>query len=360
MKPFTATKVANARLNEGEYNEGATLLHSLPRALFIELTRGCNLTCPMCRTEKIPSAGLVMAAELFDAVAETLFPTAELVDLRGWGESLILPEIRERMATVTQYGARLRLVTNLSFRRDDILKALAANQADTEISLDTSDPTLLKFLRGGADHELILRNIRLLIEAYGHPNNLRVLVTVQRPAIASLPQLIQDVARAGIRRVIFFSVSASDDSELGLRGQDTQIDEAIQRCGAIAKDAGVTLTMGTKLGTSPDNPTGLPACLHPWAYCYIAYDGKVGFCDHLIGPSNAEYLIGDLTLAPFIAAWNSEGLQRIRAEHTSVRRASAPQFKHCAWCYKEKHVDFEYTFDSRQRQHMVFAPGSAT
>ena len=358
MNPYTAIKAANARLNEGEYNAGATFLQSLPRALFIELTRGCNLTCPMCRTEKIPSAKLAMPGKTFDELAETLFPAAELVDLRGWGESLILPDIRERMATVSQYGARLRIVTNLSFRRDDILKALATNQADTEISLDTSDPTLLKYLRGGANYQLILRNIRLLVEAYGHPNNLRVLVAVQRPAIASLPQLIQDVAGAGIRRVTFFSVSASDDSELSLCGQDIQLDEAIQRCGAVAKDTGVTLTLGTKLGSSPDNPSDLPACLHPWAYCYIAYDGKVGFCDHLIGPSNAEYLIGDLTLGPFSAAWNSDGLQRIRAEHTSLRRASAPQFKHCAWCYKEKHIDFEHTFDSRQRQHLVFAPGS--
>lgn len=357
MNDYAAVKAANAQLNRHEYDAGITLLRSRPRALFVELTRGCNLTCPMCRSDRLSVAKFSMSDATFRRIANELFPTAELVDLRGWGESLILPDVLERMAVVRSFGARMRIVTNLAFRRDDVLRALALHDADVDVSLDTTDEAMLRRLRGGADRETILRNLRFLLEAYGHPLRIRVLVAVQRPAIPTLPKLIEDLANLGVRRVTFFSVSAEPESELSLCHQESNLDAAVRECGRIAGEAKVALTLGTKLGSSPDNLAGIPACLHPWAYCYFAYDGQVSFCDHLIGPSNADYIVGNLTATTFEEVWNGAALQRIRAEHLGERKPTVQQFRHCSWCYKEKHVDFEFQFDERVRQHVVPAPG---
>jgi radical SAM protein with 4Fe4S-binding SPASM domain len=357
MNDYSAVKAANAELNRTEYDAGITYLRSRPRALFVELTRGCNLTCSMCRAERLSVAKFSMSETTFRRIAEELFPTAELVDLRGWGESLILPDVFERMAVVRSFGARMRIVTNLSFRRDEVLSALALHDADVDVSLDTSDEAMLRRLRGGAERETIFRNLRVLLDAYGHPRRIRVLVAVQRPAIPTLPKLIEDLAQLGICRVTFFSVSAEPDSELSLCHQESSLDAAVQECGRIAGEMGIALTLGTKLGSSPDNLVGIPACIHPWAYCYLTYDGQVSFCDHLIGPSNADYIVGNLTATAFEDVWNGAALQRIRSEHLGERKPTAHQFHHCSWCYREKYVDFEFQFDERMRQYVVPAPG---
>ena len=360
MNEYAALKALNARLNRAEYDAGATSLRSRPRALFVELTRGCNLSCLMCRPSRLPVASASMSDATFHRIADELFPTAELVDLRGWGESLILPDIIERMEVVRIFGARMRVVTNLAFRRDDVLRALARHDAEVDVSLDTTNEALLKRLRGGADRQTIFRNLRILLQEHGRVDRIRVLVAVQRPAIPTLPRLMQDIAEAGVRRVTFFSVSAPPESELSLGGQEADLDSAIRECGRIAGEAKVTLTLGTKLGGTPRNPLGMPACIHPWAYCYLTHDGRVSFCDHLIGPSNAAYLVGSLTTTPFEEIWNGAALQAIRAEHLAGRRPTARQFRHCAWCYEEKYVDFEFLFDERMRPYVVPAPGAET
>ena len=52
-----------------------------PRAIYLELTDRCNLTCPMCRTGKIKGDGLPL--RLFREIAEELFPHAVYVDLEA-------------------------------------------------------------------------------------------------------------------------------------------------------------------------------------------------------------------------------------------------------------------------------------
>ena len=44
----------------------------------------------MCRNPGEVPATLRMSDEMFARVEDELFPTADLIDLRGWGESLIL------------------------------------------------------------------------------------------------------------------------------------------------------------------------------------------------------------------------------------------------------------------------------
>ena len=89
-----------------------------------------------------------------------------------------------------------------------------------------------------------------------------------------------------------FSVTADDELlEMSLEPSRDLLDHSLARAAAIAKARGIKLIAGTKLGSLPDNATGFPTCIHPWAYCYVAYNGDISFCDHLIGPGNAEYVV---------------------------------------------------------------------
>jgi radical SAM protein with 4Fe4S-binding SPASM domain len=351
--PYADQKRANRALSIEEYANGCVELESRPRALFIELTQGCNLTCPMCRSELIPPSARRMSDALFDRIAETLLPTAELVDLRGWGESLILPEAMARIETVRLYGAAIRVVTNLSFRRDKVLDALVDADAIIDVSLDSASPNILEKVRRGAQLHLITDNIRYILDRFGHARNLTMLVTVQRATIATLPGLVDYAADLGVRQMRLFSVTADNDSEMSLEQSRDLLDHSLAGAAAIARARGIKLTAGTRLGSLPENATGFPVCIHPWAYCYVAYNGDVSFCDHLIGPGNAEYVVGNLQSSDFNSIWNGFGLRRIRSEHLGKRRADAAQFSHCAWCYKSKYIDFEQLFDANLQKHVV-------
>src|SRR5258706_1117426 len=254
----------NAEMSRAEYLSGVVSLNSLPRALFVELTQGCNLRCAMCRDDIIATTGRSMSDALFDAIADELFATAEMVDLRGWGESLILPNILSRIARVVASGARLRVVTNLSFRRFEVLDALVEADALIAVSLDTANQATLSLLRRGADLKLITSNIEYLVRRFGHGRNVEILTAVQRPALADLHQLIAHVASCGVQDVKMFSVMVEETSQLGLQGHAIAVDEALRRAVERAQEVGIRLIAGTQLGTLPDNRPNVPMCVHPW------------------------------------------------------------------------------------------------
>jgi radical SAM protein with 4Fe4S-binding SPASM domain len=347
VSAFADAKRRNSDLNRAEYLSGTVSLTSQPRALFIELTQGCNLRCPMCRDDIIGTAQRSMPDILFDAIADQLFPAAEMVDLRGWGESLILPNILSRIERVVAAGARLRIVTNLSFRRPQVLDALVDANAMIAVSLDSADQDTLSLLRRGSDLELITSNIKYLVRRFGHSRNVEILTAVQRPALADLPHLIDHAADCGVQDVKLFSVMVDEVSALGLEGHDVEVDEALRCSVERAQSLGLRLVAGTQMGSLPDNRPSFPMCVHPWAYAYVAYNGDVSFCDHLIGPGNEAYVLGNLHKSSFVEIWNGPAWRLIREEHLGARRAGADQFAHCAWCYKKKYVDFEQLFEPR-------------
>ncbi len=351
------TQAENRELNLKEYAEGAVTLRSRPRFILVELTQGCNLRCPMCRPNLLPARGRSMSDELFSRIAGELFGTAEMVDLRGWGESLILPDVARFIEEASRAGARVRFVTNLSFQRDDILDVLSDHRCDLAVSLDSADPHLLSEIRGGANLSRIAKNIDTLVAAYtakhGSADQIYLTVTVQRPALETLPDLIDFAADHGIHEVRLFAVTIEPHHTLSLVGAPREVDESITRASERAHQRGVKLFAGTRLGSMPEKPADEAACIHPWSYAFFAYDGRVGFCDHLIGPDGEKYLLGNLAQSSFEEIWNGSAWRKLRREHLSARNPHAPNFEECAWCYKNRHIDFEHLFDPEADQRRV-------
>jgi MoaA/NifB/PqqE/SkfB family radical SAM enzyme len=347
----------NRRLNLREYTDGKTELKSLPRYVLVELTQGCNLRCPMCRPDIISTKAASMTRECFDRIADELFPTAEMVDLRGWGESLVLPDVEQFIRSTAKYGAAIRFVTNLSFQRDDVLDCLAEFGCHVAVSFDTADPGLFGHLRRGANLAQVARNIEYLVDRYRKRSLPADLVyftcTVQRPALEHLPGIIDFAASRGVREVRLFEVTAKTESELSLANITEEVDLALHRSAARARETGVRVFMGTRLGSMPENPVGEPACIHPWAYAAITFDGHVGFCDHLIGPDGSPFLLGRLGTNSFEEIWNGPEWQELRREHLTTRRILANKFHECDWCYRNRYVDFEHLFDPRAEPRRV-------
>ncbi|WP_159013572.1 radical SAM protein [Acidisoma sp. S159] len=345
---MTQARNENASINLDEYRRRAQELKSLPRFVVVELTQGCNLRCPMCRSEVIPVANRRMSLELFSQVADELFSTAELIDLRGWGESLVLPEIQERVAVAAKSGAEIRFVTNLSFRRPDAIALLARHHAHVGISADTADPFLFRQLRINGRLDLVEANLNALGQLYkadwGTTERLSLICTVQRPALLGLENLVDLAAKADIRRIQLSAVSAPPGSLLSIIGYEAEVDEALGRVARRAEMLGIDILCGTRLGSHPANPPNIPSCLHPWAYAHVAYDGSVGFCDHLIGPELEQNSMGVIDERGFRRVWNGPLWQALRREHTRGGSGIAEIRASCAWCYKNRAVEFEDRF----------------
>lgn len=346
------TQAASARdrnrlLSRFEFETGATMLQSQPRALFIELTRHCNLSCLMCRGPGLIPSTQRMSEKLFSTIEAELFPTADMIDLRGWGESLILPEFPDRARRAARYGATLRVLSNLSFHRDEVLDLVADMGFHLGISIDSADPQLLAQLRGGACLDLIERNLYRLSASYertGISDRLSFYVTCQRPALPGLERLVELAARTGIRDVRLAPVGTRNQL-LSIASATSEVEAALTRILEAADRTGVRVSFTASLVDDLLPNQDAAACLHPWTWCYVAYHGLVGFCDHLIAVD--RYTFGNLTEQPFRDIWNCPEWRALRREHLDQRRQSAPHFHECAWCYKNRHVDCEDLVESR-------------
>lgn len=357
MESNGQTRNVNSLLNLKEFYERKLQISSRPQFLVVELTQDCNLHCQMCREEGSIKHGRKMPITLFKRIAQELFPFAKMVDLRGWGESLILPNIIELIELTASYSVKIRFVSNLTFHRPEVIKALAKHGCYIAVSIDTVDPILFRVLRGGARLEQVTSNLHFLVEQYrmqmGSADRIHLTTTIQAPAVKGLVNLIELAAQCQISEVRLFPVTVKRGSPLQIDDKPAEVDLALIAAAIRARDLGVRLIAGTRLGSMPENRPDIPPCIHPWAYSYISYNGGVSFCDHLIGKVGEPYQIGNLMNIPFDEIWNGDAWQSIRREHIIRRSSDVSLFQECAWCYKNRYIDFEHYFDPKTEKRIV-------
>jgi hypothetical protein len=297
-----------------------------------------------------------MPLALFDRIADTVFETAQMVDLRGWGESLLLPHIDYCISRAAKAGAEVRFVTNLAMRAPPV-ELLASFGCRVAVSIDTVEPGLYGVLRRGGRFERMRNNLAALVAAYRAQDapldRIVINTTVTAPGIAGVAELVAFAAGMGISEVRLSEVFAPPDSPLSLVGRNAEIDVALRAAAARAKALSVRLVAASRLGSMPLKEEGAAACLHPWSYVLFAHDGGVGFCDHLNGPDGEEYILASLYDLPFEEIWNGPAWRELRREHLGARQKSAANFTECAWCYKHRFVDFETAFLPEAAQTLV-------
>lgn len=353
---YAELKRDNAELNQKEIRAGRVELKSLPRYIMVELTQGCNLRCPMCRPASISYREREMDRSIFWHATELLFPTAEIVDVRGWGESLLAPDIDDILTAVEQYGARCRIVTNLSLKRRRAMDRLVEMDAMIDVSLDAATQKVLDLSRTGAKFPIIDQNLRRISEQLLNRDSidsLRIVATVQGCTVDSLVGLVEYAADVRVRNVVLNEVTLSKDDPNSLTGLDHEVDAAVHAASVRAGELGVELFAGTKLGTCVGLKKSVPFCVHPWAYATIGYDGSVGYCDHLIGPMMKHSGMGVLTDRGFDGIWNGSEWLELRRWHADGHKADVPAYHACFECYRHRNVDFEDIFEPRVERYRL-------
>lgn len=342
---------ANSILNAEEFRKRKIVLRSKPRYVMVELTQGCNLSCKMCRPSQISISSRQMSKQLFDNIAAQLFQTAEIVDLRGWGESLLLPDISDFVNRVADSGADIRFVTNLSFRRPEVIALLIDHHAYVSVSVDTADEVLLRYLRGGARLNMIKSNLKKLVAGYirrwGSTGRLSICCTVQRPALATLCGVVELAAEVGISHIRLFGANVQSNSELSIDGHEKDVSKALKKVAETASELSIAVSAGTRLDKRMPLPLSPSRCLRYWSTATFSYDGMLGYCDHLIDPSTDQMRLGSVRGQGFDELWNGKRFQLLRTGKFKIS-------DECKWCETNRYIDFEDCYESELSRQRIW------
>jgi MoaA/NifB/PqqE/SkfB family radical SAM enzyme len=329
-----------------------------PKAIYIELTDRCNLTCAMCRCAAVK--GEVLPLEVFREVAEQLLPHAVFVDLRGWGESTLLHNFDSYLDIAQEYEVSIKLISNGTTNRPGLWERLGREGVLVGFSIDANEPELFSQLRGGADLGRILVNISTFIDAcrsakLDPKEQGYFCITASLHNLAALPGIVRMGLDLGLNRFKLEPLWAPE-GDLGLlhRAPDRVID-AVDELRVLAAETGAVIEYSASLLEQLTVRTAAQkVCIHPWDYCYIDSRGRVGFCDHLNG--RPEYAWGRWGEEPFLSFWNGDQMRHLRREH--LARLSGEQIQSCAdcnWCYDRRYMDLEDLVDSEWADFRVKA-----
>jgi radical SAM protein with 4Fe4S-binding SPASM domain len=347
---MSTLRIRNAALNEQEYLSGKTFLTSKPTMLFVELTQNCNLSCRMCRAAGSYDPALNMKQDVFEQATAELFPYATMVDLRGWGESTILKDFDKRLRTTLETGVRVRLVTNAIPMTEKLWEMFFEGDNEIVVSLDSaSAETFSKLGRG--DLNRVLRNLRQGVAARDRAGKGEIYlnVVVSMETLDEMVDIVRLAAEQRLKKVVFTPIRTHESNPSHLRHGVDKIPGRLDEVTRIAQKLDINVELGAALDRKFAVKSGLPGvCSNPWSHVVIDYQGRVGYCDHLIG--HQDCVLGSLKQNSFEVIWNSPFFQYLRAEHLRARssRKLPKLFQRCTWCYSNRYSDTEAPYKGSQ------------
>ena len=298
-----------------------------------------------------------MSIDMFFEIAAQLFPTASFVDLRGWGESTIIPNFEEYLNIALSYPAKVKLITNGTVKKPALWKHLGRSGITIGISFDAAEAALFRQIRGGADLEQILNNLSLLtqsqVEAGHDPHEkLYFCTTVGGNNLDQLEAIVELGRTLGIRRFKLEPLWAPAENPNRLEKHADRIPAVLQRLSSLSAEHGLLIELSAVLPTLEVRQSAVrKTCIHPWEYVYINSKGRLGFCDHLNG--REEFTFGSWQEG-FDSFWNGRDMRQLRAEH--LARLEGPQIQRCIdcnWCYEHRYMDLEDWIDPTWSDYRV-------
>lgn len=311
----------NTMINSLEVQESKSILASNPIFLYIELTQRCNCSCLMCYRSRPEfsdnnRADTDMSKTLYERIVKELFKTAEVVDLRGFGETTIYPNILELL----EYNWNLypdisyKLVTNGKSIDAELMKAMAKLRLDLYVSFDAAEKGLFEYLRRGNSFNSVVENIKKWNEVYSKDNRARLLVTLTRYNSSKVSEIAHFAANSGCRLLSFSEVDPLTGPEW-VPDRDAVLRE-INTCLQICSSAGMDMVIPADYLDAVHTQAGwktvmIEKCTAPWNSALIKYNGDVYSCSHRFGS------MGSMIESSFGEIWNGERFRFLRSSNKS-------------------------------------------
>ena len=304
-----------------------------PNCLYLEVSNECNLACKTCpipfgKTEDPAALSLDQVERLVSQ-----FPGVERVVLHGVGEPLLNRELAEIIAWLKGKSIYVLFNSNGTLINRRWREALIDSGLDEiRLSLDAATPESFARVRGKPLFDVILRNIRGLMERKAEKKSRTPLVSLWltglRETLRELPDFIRlahalKIDRVYLQRLVYWE----DDNEdrLARPGQslfnslEAEEEDIIRFSQALARDLG--LSFEASGATTPaaslvekDSAEPWSACMRPWTLMYVSARGSCFPC--CIAPFSTRDLHG-LSLGNAFAQnladiWNGAPYQEFR------------------------------------------------
>ncbi len=310
--PLTPTKLANLALADSEHRKRLAVLRSLPSKVIVQTTDRCNLDCVMCQIPR-PAKRASMSWELFEKVAEQLFPTLIELHPTNVGEPLVWPWFGRMCGLMERYGVLLDLTTNGTLLDRERVALIAPIARDIKVSVDGADAATFESIRRGASFVEVCRGIERLVESLAQVRVrmpvVALQVTLMRRNVEQLPGIVGLAHRLGAQRVKayhLFSYCSELDRE-SLVDEQTRWRDILAETLALGMELGIDLQLAEPESRRGDASLTPSTCHLPWHEAWIDHDGAVLPCH-----SHGGDVAGNIAQQPFFEAWNGPLYRRIR------------------------------------------------
>lgn len=332
----------NSILNSKEYVLGKAKLKSYPRMIFVELTRRCNLNCICCRPEKITSHEFDMQEDTLSKIETDILPYVEGIDFRGWGESTLdsrLPELIERW----HEKKKIFLYTNCQTTNEEYWAKMFSYNMRIAISLRSGNKERYETFLRGASFEKLERHLKQL----PIDNNIIFTCVIGDENVEDLDTILVLANKYNVHEIhlnpLVERKFSYDYPTTGFVDRVSEAKVALINMQEKAKQMEINVYVCADLFSR--NVYDLGRCIHPWAYVYVQYDGKIGFCDHLMCVEDA--VTGNINENKFADIWNCDKYQEIRSRHVESKvKGLFGDVIQCDWCYHNRYSNWEDSFEN--------------
>ncbi|MBZ9577541.1 radical SAM protein [Patescibacteria group bacterium] len=187
-----------------DYLRRTNLGKRLPfKLVLIETTTYCNLKCKGCyrTTHDYPSKNKQMSLDDFKIYINQL-PRADNLTLHGMGEPTINPALPEMVEYARKSGKfkRITFTTNALVHNPIIYDELfQRGLSDFSISVDSLDPQEVAKLRPSTDVELLIKNIKYLVDKYS--DKIKFGILISKGNINTFHQTIKKLTDIGAKLI---------------------------------------------------------------------------------------------------------------------------------------------------------------
>ena len=314
---------------KGEMSSRPRSQFPYPKRLILEVANTCNLDCPMCRVGQYGvNPDRFMSRELFDDIAESLFPSLHEVRLNGLGEGTLLPWFDDCVQQVKESKIQGELITNLTCDQATIETLLEAGFVNL-VSWDATDSKLFELLRKPARFNEQVTKLKYLgsrAKELGESSNQHLIFTLQKANINELSGMIELANKCSIPSLIVNVIKL--DNEAWIANHIDQLKASIKAAEKRARELDVNLFLPDHLANEPieseyAKPCSDSGCRRPWEEVVIRWNGDITVCN-MFNP----FIYGNWSSHGFDRSWNGSLAETFRKMINTDSR-----HPYCDGCY---------------------------
>ena len=348
----------NFQRNLEAYENKSPVTAVAPSVLYLELTRNCFGQCVFCKKVAFNDPANNMDEALFERLLADYVSFAVLVDLRGWGESLLLPNFKKYIEKVSALGPKIRLTTTLGCGSEESLQSLIDHDVFISVSLDYATKDTYERMRRGLSFSTVMKNLKFVTERMKQKgtlkDNIRLGVApLQKANLKEIAGIFKIAEQLGIPALYLSPLAAEKNDRALLSYHEKDTIKALKNAVVLSEKTGIRMhLLRCPFKKLYDKARSFDLCCHPWLYGLVTSDGNMLCCDHMLGHNTDAW--GHISEGRD-KVWNGAKAQQTRRAHAVLEKSALPE--KCQACYGVgRYADHEHEIDPAFAKWLMDGP----